>query len=823
MKKILSISFCYHDSAITFSTDKEILLHIEAERYFREKHKRFKNLDEVDELVKYGLNELNWDINEINEKSDIVLHLGADNLYGSNNVKILGKNFKAILTSHHNNHIGTSFPSNYKKCVILCSDGGSEDGYTKVYYKNGKKIWLVSDWDNLECTGKFYGTIAQMLIEPKGSKAHTSGVGKLMGLSSYGKYSKKYEKLIKENIEEINKLHFDNVNNLLKIFKLEPEYNKVWLKKNKKDIANTAHKFWVNKCCDYLKEHSLFSKNICLVGGCALNISLNSKLIEDKIFDNVYVSPISTDAGQSLGAILYRYPKIKCNYPYLGIGKESNYLYDEEIIDDLIKEKIVCWYQGKGEIGARALGKRSFIGIPTSNEMKVKISEKIKGREPYRPVACIIPYEFVSDYFYQTYHSPYMTFCAMAKPITKKLAPAIVHYDGTTRVQTITRDDNPVINDILLKLKDRIGVPILMNTSLNVMGDPIVNTVEDAIDTYKKSFADELYINGTKYKDNKLISLLIATYNNKEKLVEMLSSLKKCKILSDNNIEVLVIENHSDANVYKKIKQLESKFNIKVYHQPKQGKGAALNYGIKKSNGKYIASTDDDVIITDKEWLYKFVAEFKNNPKLGYVSGKVIMYDKTANDYSKIWENKGGLSKGESLKYWSRNFFESFKYKIFPWPMHKMCAGANQMIKKEVLCEVGGYSEFLGTKGNVDGLTLEIGYKIARKGYEMLYNPNIYLYHQHPTNEKEIKQKLYYYGMQDTGVAMYIFLKFRDYRNLWWSIIGHQLYTIKKIIKRCFGLYSLPINYIIYGLRGNFKGWIICLKNYKRGIDGNNI
>ncbi len=819
MKKILSISFCYHDSAITFSSDKEILLHLEAERYFRLKHKRFKNLEEVDELVQVGLNELNWKIDEI----DKVFVTRWNNLYESDNITVLGKNFKAILTGHHENHIGTSFPSNFKKCVILCSDGGSEDGYTKVYYKNGKKIWLVEDWDNLECTGKFYGTIAQMLIEPKGSVAHTSGVGKLMGLSSYGKYSKKYEKKIVENIDEINKLHFDDVNGLLKKFNLKSNYEKVWLDQEKINIAHTAHEFWVSKCANYLKKHNKFSKNICLVGGCALNISLNSKLIDEGIFDSVYVSPISTDAGQSLGAILYHYPNIKCSYPYLGRGKESNLLYDENIINELIDEKIICWYQGRSEIGARALGKRSFIGIPTSNEMKIKISEKVKGREPYRPVACIIPREFVSDYFQQDYDSPYMTFCAKAKNITREKAPAIVHYDGTTRVQTIRKEDNPIIYDILLKLKERIGIPILMNTSFNLMGEPIVDTVEDAISTYEKSNADLLYINGTKYTSNKLISLLVATYNNDQKLEEFLTSLKKVKILSDQNIEVIVIQNHFDNKIYDKTKLLEKKYNIKVYHQPKQGKSAALNLGIRKANGKYIASTDDDVIITDKDWLYKFVQEFEKNPRLGYVSGKVMMYDKTANDYSKIWENKGGLSKGELPKYWSRKFLEGFKFKIFPWPMHKMCAGANQMIRTDILKEVGGYAEFLGTNGNVDGLTLEIGYKIAKAGYEMLYNPNIYLYHQHPTNEEEVKKKLYYYGMQDTGVAMYIFLKFHDYRNLWWAIIGHECYTIKKMIKSVLGLYSLPNGYLIYGLRGNLKGWRVCLKNYRRSKNGNNI
>ena len=133
---ILSISFCYHDSSVTFSTKKEILLHIEVEKFYNQKHKRFKNVSEVEEVVSQGLKELGLSIDDISE----VLVTKWNNLYDGTDVTILGRRFNAILTGHHENHIGTAIPSNYKKCVILCSDGGSEDGYTKLYYKNGKKI-----------------------------------------------------------------------------------------------------------------------------------------------------------------------------------------------------------------------------------------------------------------------------------------------------------------------------------------------------------------------------------------------------------------------------------------------------------------------------------------------------------------------------------------------------------------------------------------------------------------------------------------------------------------------------------------------------------
>lgn len=341
--------------------------------------------------------------------------------------------------------------------------------------------------------------MAQLVLEPDFDRAHTSAVGKFMGLSSLGKFDENVMKTIKENEKELNRLYVDGCKHLLKLFNLKDYYDKAWEDENKQNIAYTAHNYFVNANVEKLRKHNKFSRNICMSGGCSLNISLNSKLIDDKIFDNVYVSPISTDGGQSLGAILYRYPNIEVNYPFLGRGKEDIESYDENVIEDLLNHKVIAWFQGRSEIGARALGHRSFMGLPDSIEMRVKISEKIKKREPYRPVAAMIPEEYISEYFEQKYSSPYMTFCAKAKEITKEKAPAIVHFDGTTRVQTVRKIDNPIIYDILLKLKEKGKVPILMNTSFNVASEPIVDTPEDAINTYKLSGADELYIDGVKY------------------------------------------------------------------------------------------------------------------------------------------------------------------------------------------------------------------------------------------------------------------------------------------------------------------------------------
>lgn len=214
----------------------------------------------------------------------------------------------------------------------------------------------------------------------------------------------------------------------------------------------------------------------------------------------MFVSPISSDCGQSLGAILFHEKNIKCTYPFLGreFGKINTAEY-EILIEDLLDKKIIGWFQGRSELGPRALGNRSFIGLPDSLAMKERMSVKVKKREPYRPVACIIPEEKLGEYFEGNYLSPYMTFNYKAKEKAIKQAPAIIHADGTCRVQTLQKDANPYLHELMCRLESRTGCPIIMNSSFNVDGEPIVDSVEDAIKSFKLSSADALYINGKKY------------------------------------------------------------------------------------------------------------------------------------------------------------------------------------------------------------------------------------------------------------------------------------------------------------------------------------
>lgn len=492
---IISVYFGYHDSCITIADKKEILLHLEAERYFRKKHIHV-NQEQMLELINYSLEYLNIKIDQVKE----ILVAKWNNQFSSD-IKINGKKIKVIETRHHYNHIGTIFPVCNSDCLIICADGGSEDGTTKFYFKDKfGNISLVADYDNEVITGKFYGTITQMIIEPNVGRAHDTSPGKTMGLAALGKFSKKYNNLLDKNWKEINKIHSEGVEELNKIFCLSNNYSKPWEDKKRCNLAFTAQLYWQNNFIQKIIENKEISKNIALVGGCALNVSLISALDELKIFDKIITTPISNDSGQSLGAIMFRYPKTKCVYPFLGrhFGNDIKKI-PSCLISDLIDEKIIAWYQGKSEIGPRALGHRSFLGLPTSIKLKEKLSIDVKKREPYRPVAPITIEKNVSKYFKINHSSPFMTFSPKTNDILKKISPAIVHYDDTSRVQTISKRNNPILYKVLVKIGKITGAPILMNSSLNVAGEPIVDSTEDAFRNFYNSEADVLYINGRRY------------------------------------------------------------------------------------------------------------------------------------------------------------------------------------------------------------------------------------------------------------------------------------------------------------------------------------
>ena len=308
-------------------------------------------------------------------------------------------------------------------------------------------------------------------------------------------------------------------------------------------------------------------KNLCLAGGVALNCVANGKLLEEKIFDNIWVQPAAGDAGGSLGAAL-AYWHLDLNQSREEINQDNmkgsylgNEFSNEEIksklneigavydtysenelinktVEDLTSGKAIGWFQGRMEFGPRALGNRSIIGDPRSETMQKNLNLKVKFRESFRPFAPSIMREDVSDWFELYKDSPYMLFVAKVKKdktiqmnddqkklfgidllnIKKSEIPAVTHVDYSARIQTVTRESNKMYHDLLSKFKEKTKCPVLVNTSFNIRGEPIVNSPEDAFRCFMGTDLDTLVIGNTYLQKQKQDNNLKTNYTDKFEL-----------------------------------------------------------------------------------------------------------------------------------------------------------------------------------------------------------------------------------------------------------------------------------------------------------------
>ena len=289
------------------------------------------------------------------------------------------------------------------------------------------------------------------------------------------------------------------------------------------------------------KDYKL--KNLCLAGGVALNCVANGKILKEKIFDNIWIQPAAGDAGGSLGAALALWyqelgnnRKINSNDGMKGayLGNEFNQeeienelkligasfeTYDyERLLENtskyLSEDKAIGWFQGRMEFGPRALGARSIIANPKSNKMQKNLNLKVKYRESFRPFAPSILREDLSNWFEIDTDSPYMLLVADINKskiikmtedqeklfgidklnIKRSEIPAVTHIDYSSRIQTVTESSNKMFYDLISKFKEKTGCPIIINTSFNVRGEPIVNTPSDAFNCFMGTELDYLVI-----------------------------------------------------------------------------------------------------------------------------------------------------------------------------------------------------------------------------------------------------------------------------------------------------------------------------------------
>ena len=475
-----------------------------------------------------------------------------------NNLKEHDKNYKSdeniFFSDHHLSHAASAFfPSPFEEAAVLTADGVGEWATTTVAIGKGNELDIKKEIHFPHSLGLLYSAFTYYT----GFKVN-SGEYKLMGLAPYGNpsYEDKIKELIdikEDGTFRLNQKYFnyatgltmtnDHFHNLFGQKPRDPKNEK--LTQFHMDIASSIQKvteeIMIRLAKAIRNEYGI--KNLCLAGGVALNCVANGKILKEKIFDNIWIQPAAGDAGGSLGAALALWfidqgnkriinPEDDMAGSYLGaefsqdqieeelklIGANYEVLNYKNLIDKtsdyLSKEKAIGWFQGRMEFGPRALGGRSILGDPRSDKMQKNLNLKVKYRESFRPFAPSILKEDLSDWFDINVDSPYMLLVADIKldkqikmsdeqkklfgidklNIKRSEIPAVTHVDYSARIQTVDKKNNKPYYDLISKFKEKTGCPVVVNTSFNVRGEPIVNTPKDAFNCFMGTELDYLVI-----------------------------------------------------------------------------------------------------------------------------------------------------------------------------------------------------------------------------------------------------------------------------------------------------------------------------------------
>lgn len=459
---------------------------------------------------------------------------------------------KILFSGHHESHAASAFyPSPFDEAAFLTLDGVGEWETASFGTGEGNKLELQYHLNFPHSLGLLYSSFTYYT----GFKVN-SGEYKLMGLAPYGepKYTDLIlEELIdlkEDGSFKLNMQYFGFCNTLKmtnakfdKLFGLPPRKPETAITEKHMDIAASIQKATEEIVLRIARQvHKVTDKDyLCLAGGVALNCVANGKILREGPFKKIWIQPASGDAGGALGAALLIWHK------YLGNKRNSDNekdkqkasllgpAYNDEIIEKFLKKEeapfkkllpgqiaeevsdliisgnVIGWFQGRSEFGPRALGSRSIIGDPRSPEMQSKMNLKIKYRESFRPFAPTVLEEYASDWFEMEVPSPYMLIVAPVKEnkrmplevdgrlkgldklkLKRSEVPAITHVDYSARIQTVSKKDNPLYYDLIEAFYKKSGCPIIINTSFNVRGEPLVLSPEDAFKCFIRTEMDYL-------------------------------------------------------------------------------------------------------------------------------------------------------------------------------------------------------------------------------------------------------------------------------------------------------------------------------------------
>jgi len=430
---------------------------------------------------------------------------------------------------HHRSHVASCFyASGFDKALVLVVDGMGDNLSSSLWTGEGKQIQCIKKVRFPNSLGEFYAAFTEFL----GFRPY-SGEGKLMGLAAFGERDEKIIATVQDNIlriddgsYKVNSLYTVNgphnfgeryTDRLVGLFG-DPRPRESELSDFHRNLAFAAQ---------YLLEQAVLStlrpameqtgiRNICLTGGVAMNCKMNGTVLHELPVDSIFINPASNDAGSAMGAALAVAMdngddcRFTMDHPFWGPGfgnddvekllKESKIAYRKsddiagETAEFLADEKIVGWHQGRMEVGARALGARSILASPLRREMLDKVNAEVKHREPWRPFAPALIAEEAGNFYSLGKESPFMILAFEVLPEKRKVIPAVTHVDNSCRPQTIRREANPKYYDAIKRFGERTGVPVILNTSFNMRGEPIVCTPRDSLRCFSSTGIDVLVI-----------------------------------------------------------------------------------------------------------------------------------------------------------------------------------------------------------------------------------------------------------------------------------------------------------------------------------------
>jgi carbamoyltransferase len=458
-----------------------------------------------------------------------IMQLAAFNKAGAGIGLALAEHFKNrkvrfVNFQHHLTHAeAATHMSPFESGACMVVDNNGEKGSISYFDYKAGKLREIRQIRGAASLGSLYSAVTNYC----GFEATKGEEWKVMGLAPYGKpipavYEAFQELMVVDgmNLKYTGKANFKKLMDRLEEARCPADGNT----RDAADLACTMQTVYEETMTLLLRNfHSENpSENLILSGGCGLNSAYNGKIAEQTPFKNVYIPSSPGDDGNAVGAALLAYrqdhpnvaPRTKAHHPYLGSSLSSVSLDNlktfgrfqkirhipetihEETAALLAQGKLVGWAQGRAEFGPRALGNRSILADPRPASMKDTINMKVKFREEFRPFAPAILAEFGPEYFEAFQETPYMERTLRFRDEVKDKVPAVVHVNGTGRLQTVTREWNEPYYKLIKAFYELTGVPIVLNTSFNVMGKPIIHTVEDALGVFFTTGLDALVLEG---------------------------------------------------------------------------------------------------------------------------------------------------------------------------------------------------------------------------------------------------------------------------------------------------------------------------------------